>query len=124
MHSTDEFRKLSKGIIPFGMGRPFGRNEEPSCIEDDRNDDQKTTHICLIVGVDMFLSGWGQSEKRLSVACWACTQDDAENVETWVNSRGDMAKVRVMTDSDLLEEYSLGVHVHIYVVDSDHPSLT
>jgi len=45
-------------------------------IQDDRTNEQKKTHSCLIGGTDRFMSGWGRAENGKSYAFWSCRPDD------------------------------------------------
>lgn len=87
-------------------------------LKDDRTPQQKITHTVLIGGIDSCLSGWGGAEGGLSRAYWACPPEQADTVEAWVESRGDIRKVtrrdKPSTDAK---------HVHIYVVTPTHPAL-
>lgn len=91
-------------------------------IQDDRTWEQRGTHRILIVGTDRFMSRLGQRAGvcQQSFAAWACRPEDADSVEKWVRSRGDMTRVRRATDRLHPQK---GVHVHIYVVDAEHPAL-
>jgi len=90
-------------------------------IVDDRGLIQKFTHRICVSGYDTFLSGWGDGENG-SYAAWACRKEDAETVLKWVRSRGDMYLPRIETVRDLLKRVDHNVHVHIYVVDENHPA--
>lgn len=103
------------------MGRP--RNY---VRKDDREYPETLTHCNLVVGVDRAMSGWGDAAKGLSVAAWACREEDAARVFKWVKARGDIKKVKLVTDRGRLEMYwppKSAVHFHIYVVRPGHPAL-
>lgn len=89
-------------------------------LQDDRTAEQRETHQHLIIGTDSFLSGWGKADGGTSYAAWACTEGQRKRVLQWVESRGDMKRVR--------ETYgtyrpSGRGHCHIYVVREAHPAL-
>lgn len=89
-------------------------------IEDDRTEEQKKTHYCLIGGTDSFLSGWGGAEGGVSYAFWACESQNRPQVEKWVRSRTEMKRFRIV-GSDYRPK---GVgHCHIYVVTDGHNAL-
>ncbi len=89
-------------------------------ITDDRNADQKQTHTCLIAGTDSFLSGWGKASGGTSYAAWACKPEHARPVRDWVESRGDMKRVREVSTN---WKPTGNGHAHIYAVDDQHPAL-
>ena len=89
--------------------------------DDDRTPDQMKTHDWLVVGTDSFLSGWGRASGGASYAAWACRYDDLKTVEDWVESRGDMKRVRVVKADDYRPRGT--GHLHIYVVEPGHPAL-
>ena len=90
-------------------------------IVDDRTPEQKKTHTAGIVGTDRFLSGWGFAEGGKSYVCWACKPEHAYKVERWVRRRSDMKRVREVS----LNSYrpTGKGHLHIYVVNENHPAL-
>lgn len=89
-------------------------------VEDDRTEDETTTHPYLVIGTDRVLSGWGKAEDGLSYAVWACRPEDRKHVLEWVEQRGDMMRVRETVGT--YRPSGCG-HCHIYVVRSGHPSL-
>lgn len=89
--------------------------------KDDRNDEQHKTHLYAVAGTDKFMSGWGGANGGSSVAAWACTLDDLHLVEKWVGERKDMRRVRTVK---LSEWRPKAAHVHVYVVDDKHPSVS
>ncbi len=91
---------------------------------DDRTPEQEITHHWLVVGTDSFMSNWGRAENGTSIAAWACEYDDVKRVTEWVESRGDMKRVRTVIDRKG-ERYSPRGHghLHIYVVEDNHPSV-
>jgi len=92
--------------------------------QDDRTEEQKKTHIWGVVGRDSFLSGWGGASGGYSRAAWACGPDvNADRVERWVRSRGDMKYVTVV-DLSTYRPPRGTAHFHIYVVDPLHRAAT
>jgi hypothetical protein len=88
--------------------------------KDDRTPGQKETHRWAIVGTDKCLSGWGEAEGMPSYAAWSAKPDHLEAVRRWVAARGDMIRVR---EVDLRNYHPEHCHLHIYVVDPEHPAL-
>lgn len=89
-------------------------------IKDDRTDEQRITHNLLVIGTDRFLSGWGGAEGGLSYAAWACKEKDIEKVYEWVKQRKDMMRVR-WAEGNYKPRGC--IHLHIYVVNDNHPAL-
>lgn len=91
-------------------------------IVDDRTEEQKKTHPWLIVGTDSFLSGWGGAKGGVSIAAWACKEEDRREVLRWVSNRSDMKRVRESYDNGKDRRYrpSGAGHCHIYFVDDNH----
>lgn len=90
-------------------------------IQDDRTDAERATHTWLVIGTDRWMSGWGGARGGASYAAWACRPEDRREVLAWVEGRGDMTRVR-----EAMEPYKPGrgcVHLHVYVVDDEHPAL-
>lgn len=90
-------------------------------IEDDRTDEQRSTHRRLVVGTDRFLSGWGEAKGGVSIAAWAC-RDASDEFECyrWVSRRGEMSRVRVVVDQPGRRYHPRGPgHLHVYVWDPD-----
>jgi len=87
---------------------------------DDRTEAQRATHRLAWIGTDSFLSGWGKAEGGMSYAGWAFPQGKADNVERWVQHRGDMQRVRLVV-LDGYRPRGTG-HCHIYVVEEGHPA--
>ncbi len=90
-------------------------------IEDDRTEEEKKTHNCLVLGTDKFLSGWGQAKGGLSYAAWACEPKNLWYVEHWVKSRHDMKNVRIVSAN--YRPPITCAHLHIYVVNESHNAL-
>lgn len=92
--------------------------------EDDRTVAQRKTHRLAVVGRDTFLSGRGGARGGYSRAAWAFdpAEVNSDRVENWVRSRGDMRYVNLV---DLRTYRPKGTaHLHIYVVDRNHPAAT
>lgn len=88
--------------------------------EDDRTKEQKSTHIYLVTATDKFMSGWGLASGGASKVAWACeTWEHAATVYKWVQGRSDMKYVNITSG----KWYPKAAHVHIYVVDENHPGL-
>lgn len=108
-------------------------------LQDDRTEEQRKTHTWLVVMTDKFLSGWGKAKKGPSYAAWACVHNDLDSVESWVRSRTDAQRVRIVRDGrvrmaawDMCRPVTYEQmhyrpsgpgHCHIYVVKSGHASL-
>lgn len=90
-------------------------------IEDDRTEEEKLTHSCIVLGTDRFLSGWGYAKNGLSYAGWACQDKDLWKVERWVKARSDMKRVRIVGNNYRPSNYC--AHLHIYVVNENHNAL-
>lgn len=90
-------------------------------IQDDRTQEQKDSHYWLIIGTDKFMSGWGKAKHGPSYAAWACDLNRRYQVMEWVNSRSDMLRVRE-AHAKAYRPKGPG-HLHIYVVEDDHPAL-
>jgi len=88
---------------------------------DERTDEQRTTHRFGVVGRDSFMSGWGGATGGYSRAAWACTVENLDNVERWVRNRSDMKYVNVV-DLTTYRPPRDTAHFHIYVVDDGHPA--
>jgi hypothetical protein len=86
--------------------------------QDDRTTEQKKTHKWLVTATDKFMSGWGKASQGKSKVAWACEGKDLDKVERWVNNRSDMSYVNVTQGN----WYPKAAHVHIYVVDENHPA--
>jgi hypothetical protein len=86
---------------------------------DDRTDAQKQTHTWIVAGTDRFMSGWGRAEGGTSYAAWACKPEHRREVLNWVESRGDMLRVREVSPD--WRPRGKG-HTHIYVVTEKHPA--
>lgn len=89
-------------------------------IRDDRDGIQAHTLSILIGGKDRVMSGWGLVPNGISYAYWACTEEHAEHVQDWVESRSDIAKV---SQRDEPPQGTAHDHCHIYCVTPGHPAL-
>ena len=87
---------------------------------DDRTEKEKVTHQWIIAATDRFMSGWGEARNGTSYAGWACEHKDIQKVETWVRSRSEMKRVRLVFGT--WKPKGIG-HTHIYVVREGHPAL-
>lgn len=88
-------------------------------LQDDRTPEQHKTHRIIIMMTDRFLSGWGQTNGGPSYAGWACKPEDASEVESWVRSRSDAMRVRIVGGD--YRSPSITGHCHIYVCPPDGP---
>lgn len=84
-------------------------------FRDDRTEEQKSTHVWAWVGTDAFMTGWGHARAGKSYAGWAFPDGYSSGVESFVRSRSDMKRVRLV----YLPDYRPArCHdVHIYVAD-------
>ena len=88
---------------------------------DDRTEEQKATHLCIVAATDAFMSGWGSAKGGASYVGWACKPEHESDVLHWVHSRREMKRVRQVSSS--WRPRGDG-HTHIYVVGDNHPALT
>jgi hypothetical protein len=91
--------------------------------QDDRTPEEKKTHDWIVLMTDSFLSGWGRAKNGLSYAGWATTYENLDKVETWVRSRSDARRVRIVKGYYRPKANSACAHCHIYVVGPGHSSL-
>lgn len=89
--------------------------------KDDRTKEQKQTHNVLITATDKFMSGWGQASQWLSKCAWACKKEHADKVFDWVSNREEMKYVNINYSGRWHPRNA--AHVHIYVVEDNHPAL-
>ena len=87
---------------------------------DDRTKEQKDSHTVLITATDKFMSGWGKARNGKSKCAWACKPEHVNQVLAWVESRNEMKYVNVNYTG---KWYPKAAHVHIYVVNEDHPAI-
>ncbi len=88
-------------------------------LQDDRNTEQMKTHTIIILMTDRVLSGWGHAKNGVSYAGWACEPKHANEVESWVRSRSDAMRVRIVGGD--YRPPSITGHCHIYVSPPDGP---
>ena len=92
-------------------------------INDRRTAEQKLSHYYLWVGTDKFMSGWGKARDGVSLVAWACKPENSNACESYVRSRGDMKRVRLVFDGGnaVLHEYRPRncAHLSIYVFGED-----
>ena len=90
--------------------------------QDDRTPEQQKTHTILITATDKFMSGWGMASQGNSKVAWACTRNqDWGKLMDWVENRSEMKYVNVNFSGKWRPKNA--AHVHIYVVNDDHPGL-
>jgi hypothetical protein len=89
---------------------------------DDRNEEQKKTHLWAIVAKDRAMSYWGGATGGVSRCAWAVPFLDLEKVEKWVRARSDMSHVRPVALSNYRAPKGTA-HLHIYAVDQNHPAV-
>lgn len=87
--------------------------------QDDRTPEEIKTHVCLTAGTDSFMSGWGEAKNGTSIAVWACKPEHDNRVYNWVMGRNDQKRVRQVSDPYRPK----CAHLHIYVVNEEHPAL-
>ena len=90
--------------------------------KDDRTSEELKTHTHLVSAIDTFMSGWGPCEGGLSVAVWACTEEQVDRIRRWVKDREEMKTVRV-TKGEPYPRNANVAHTHIYAVNEYHPAL-
>jgi hypothetical protein len=92
-------------------------------IEDDRTEEQKSTHHFGVIARDKAMSHWGDATGGISRVAWACSSsEDASKVYDWVKSRSEMRNVSTI-DLRNHKIASQDAHFHIYVVKKTHPAL-
>lgn len=92
-------------------------------IKDDRTEEQKSTHYHGVMARDKALSHWGMAEGGISRVIWACqSNDDASKIFDWVKTRSEMKNVSIV-DLRTYKPASQDAHLHVYVVNSNHPVL-
>ena len=110
-----------------GKGRGLSREQPRITMQyfDDRTLEQKATHRWLVIAKDRFMSGWGGASGGASWCGWACDSlANAERLESWVNGRNEMRRVRIVKDEGKrLRLARACVHFHLYHADaSTHPA--
>jgi hypothetical protein len=91
-------------------------------LVDDRNEEQKKTHLWAVVARDRSMSYWGQAAGGVSRCAWAVKFLDLDRVEKWVRARGDMTYVRPVALANYRAPKG-AAHLHIYAVDQTHPAV-
>lgn len=91
--------------------------------QDDRTQEQRKTHTLGVVMRDSFMSGWGGARGGYSRALWSLNPAECniDKLERWVRSRSDAQYVSVVRVNAYRAPRGTK-HLHIYVVDRDHPS--
>jgi hypothetical protein len=89
---------------------------------DDRNEEQKKTHLWAIVAKDRAMSYWGGAQGGVSRCAWAVPFADLDKVDRWVRARSDMSYVRPIALANYRAPKGTA-HLHIYAVDQNHPAL-
>ena len=90
-------------------------------ITDDRTEQERKTHVHLVVGTDSFMSGWGWAEGGSSFAAWACDSEaEAARCFDRVEARQEMKRVRHIYDppSNPYRPGATCAQLHIYVWDN------
>ena len=116
-------------------------------FNDDREGIENKTLTTFIMGYDTYLSGethfekllritplseWTQEDRdhleylksRKSYAVWACKEEHGDKVYKWVKSRSDMKNVQYRSMNSIKKHIGNNVHIHIYAVGDNHPSVT
>ena len=88
-------------------------------LQDDRTKEEKELYPVIILATDRFMSGWGEASGGVSYAGWACAEGVVNKVESWVRSRREMKRVRIVGND--YRPRGRG-HCHIYVVKEGHPA--
>ena len=89
---------------------------------DDRNEEQKRTHLWAVVAKDRAMSGWGGASGGVSRCAWAVPISDLDKVEKRVRARSDMSYERPVALANYRAPKGTA-HLHIYAVDSNHPAV-
>lgn len=79
-------------------------------LQDDRPPEQKGW--LMVVMTDRCLSGWGQATGGPSYAAWPFPDGELSHIESWVRSRTDAMRVRIVLPS--YRPSSGPGHCHIY----------
>ena len=82
-------------------------------LVDDRTAEEKVTHPLVVLMTDRFMSGWGAAEGGPSYAGWAFQDGHYADVVSWVESRSDSMRVRLVMGN--YRPPSGPGHCHIYV---------
>ena len=81
-------------------------------VKDRRTEEEKGTHTLAVVGTDDFMSGWGDAKGGASFAAWAFKDGDYARCLSWVESRGDMKRIRIVSLKDYRPK---AAHTSIYI---------
>jgi len=69
-------------------------------INDTRTDEEKTSHVWLVVATDKFMSGWGMAKYTSSYFAIACKDaDQAYIAEQKLRDRPEMINIRHVKDN-------------------------
>ena len=82
-------------------------------LQDDRTEAQKATRTTIVLGTDSFMSGWGEARGGPSYAGWACKESEINACKSWVRSRSEMKRVRIVGGG--YHPPSGPGHCHIYI---------
>jgi hypothetical protein len=92
-------------------------------IQDERTEEQKSTHIFGVVAKDKIASFWGNASGGPSRVAWACKcYDDASKIFDWLESRPEMANISIVD----LRKYSpppKEAQFYVHVAHPFHPAL-
>lgn len=84
--------------------------------KDDRLPGEIYDYRFAVVGIDDFMSYWGDAEGMLSWAAWACKEVDIDKVLKNVKNRGDIRRIKVVE----IGKFFRKGHMHIYVCRHGH----
>lgn len=88
--------------------------------EDERTQEQKTTHKWAVKATDKFMSGWGGASGGSSVCAWAVdSRANGDKLLAWVRSRPEMKYVSWVNLNSYRPPAGCA-HFHIYVAGPDH----
>jgi len=91
-------------------------------LQDDRNNEQKSTHTWAIVAKDKFMSGWGGAKGGASRVAWAVDNyGKIPNLLGWVSARKEMKYVNIVNLKDYRAPKGTA-HFHIYIAGEGHPA--
>jgi len=79
---------------------------------DDRTPEHMNTHKFVVMMTDSFMSGWGMAEGGVSFAGWAFPEGYQNACESWVRSRSEAKRVRIVGPGYRPKGCA---HCHIYV---------
>ena len=97
-------------------------------ITDNRTPEQRERLTVAAVGTDPAMSGGAFANGGTSYAAWACRPEHLPDVRAWVESRGDMRRVREVQINGYRPRTRPGFansgSLHIYAVEPGHPALS